>query len=118
MLQVSYVNCYISTISMLYAFKYIHFIEGNSDFSPKIYKRRNLFLEELYLCFFQIFFFYVGFLSQTFTIDRTVGEGGGYFFDSSLSLFIRWEITSESSPLHIVSSWTQKGGFRVQAANQ
>ena len=118
MLQVSYVNCYISTISMLYAFKYIHFIEVNSDFSPKIYKPRHLFLEELYSCFFQIFFFYVGFLSQTFTIDRAVGEGGGYFFNSSLSLFIRWEITSESSPLHIVSSQTQKRGFRAQVANQ
>ena len=118
MLQVSYVNCYISTISMLYAFKYIHFIKVNSDFSPKIYKRRHLFLEELYSCFFQIFSFYVGFLSQTFTIDRAVEEGGGYFFNSSLSLFIRWEIISESSPLHIVSSQTQKRGFRAQVANQ
>ena len=118
MLQVSYVNCYISTIYMLYAFKYIHFIKVNSDFSPKIYKRRHLFLEELYSCFFQIFFFYVGFLSQTFTIDRAVEEGGGYFFNSSLSLFIRWEIISESSPLHIVSSQTQKRGFRAQVANQ
>ena len=103
---------------MLYAFKYIHFIKVNSDFSPKIYKRRHLFLEELYSCFFQIFSFYVGFLSQTFTIDRAVEEGGGYFFNSSLSLFIRWEIISESSPLHIVSSQTQKRGFRAQVANQ
>ena len=29
------------------------------------------------------FFFYVGFLSQTFTINRTAGEGGGYLFNSS-----------------------------------
>ena len=33
-----------------------------------------------------IFFFYLGFLSQTFTIYRTAGEGGGYFCNSSLPL--------------------------------
>ena len=32
------------------------------------------------------FFFYLGFLSRTFTIHRTAGEGGGYFFNSSLPL--------------------------------
>ena len=31
-------------------------------------------------------FFYVGFLSQAFTIHWTVGEGGGYFFKSSVPL--------------------------------
>ena len=36
------------------------------------------------VCFF--FFFYLGFLFQTFTIHRTAGEGWGYFFKSSLSL--------------------------------
>ena len=29
-------------------------------------------------------FFYLGFLSWTFTIHRTAVEGGGYFFNSSL----------------------------------
>ena len=33
-----------------------------------------------------IFFFYLGFLSRTFTIHRTAGEGGGYLFNSSLPL--------------------------------
>ena len=32
------------------------------------------------------FFFYLGFLSGTFTIYRTAGEGGGYLFNSSLPL--------------------------------
>ena len=32
------------------------------------------------------FFFYLGFLSRSFTIHRTVGEGGGYLFNSSLPL--------------------------------
>ena len=32
------------------------------------------------------FFFYVGFLSRTFTNHRTAGEGGGYFINSSLPL--------------------------------
>ena len=34
--------------------------------------------------FTNISFFDLGFLSQTLTIDRTAGEGRGYFFDSSL----------------------------------
>ena len=29
------------------------------------------------------FFFYLGFLSRTFTNHRTAGEGGGHFFNSS-----------------------------------
>ena len=33
---------------------------------------------------FLILFFYLGFLSQKFTIHRTAGEQGGYFFNSSL----------------------------------
>ena len=36
--------------------------------------------------FFLFFFFYLGFLSRTFTIHRTVGEGGRYVFNSSLPL--------------------------------
>ena len=32
------------------------------------------------------FFFYLGFLSPTFTIRETAGEGGGYLFNSSLPL--------------------------------
>ena len=32
------------------------------------------------------FFFYLGFLSRTFTIHRTSGEGGAYLFDSSVTL--------------------------------
>ena len=39
--------------------------------------------EEILFYFFLIVFFYLGFLSRTFT---TAGEGGGYFFDSSLPL--------------------------------
>ena len=31
-------------------------------------------------------FFYLGFLSRTFTIHRAAGEGGGYYFNSSLPL--------------------------------
>ena len=31
-------------------------------------------------------FFYLGFLSQPFMNHRTVGEGGGHFFNSSLPL--------------------------------
>ena len=34
----------------------------------------------------KIFFFYLGFLSRTFTNHRTAGEGGGHFSNSSLPL--------------------------------
>ena len=34
----------------------------------------------------KLFFFYVGFLSRTFTIPNAAGEGGGYLFNSSLPL--------------------------------
>ena len=33
-----------------------------------------------------VFFFYLGFLSQTFTFHGTAGEGGGFLFNSSLPL--------------------------------
>ena len=33
-----------------------------------------------------LFFFYLGFFSQTFTNHRTAGEGGEHFFNSSLPL--------------------------------
>ena len=49
-----------------------------------------------------------------FTIHRTVGEEGGYFFNSFLPLppvsetsSISWVTAAESSPLHIVSGWTR-----------
>ena len=35
---------------------------------------------------FLTFFFYLGFLSCTFIIHRTAGEGGGYPFNSSVPL--------------------------------
>ena len=34
----------------------------------------------------QVFFFYLGFVSPTFTIHCKTREGGGYFFNSSLLL--------------------------------
>ena len=34
----------------------------------------------------EVFFFYLGFLSCTFTIHRTAGEGGGSLFNSSVPL--------------------------------
>ena len=37
---------------------------------------------------FFFFFFYLCFLSRTFTIHRTVREGGGYLFNSSLPLLL------------------------------
>ena len=54
-------------------------------------KQRYLCCDWNLLCLVRIhplwfFFFYLGFLSRTFTIHRTAGEGGGYFFKSSLPL--------------------------------
>ena len=41
---------------------------------------------DLLFFFFFFFLFYLGFLSRTFTIHGTAGEGGGYLFNSSLPL--------------------------------
>ena len=42
---------------------------------------------QFFVCLFVcLFFFYLGFLSRTFTNHWTAGEGGGYFFNSSLPL--------------------------------
>ena len=43
-----------------------------------------VFMTLVFFCF--LFFFYVGFLSRTFTNHKTAGEGGGHFFNSSLPL--------------------------------
>ena len=58
-----------------------------------------------------IFFFYLGFLSRTFTNHRTAGEGEGisltphyHFHPLHRQLDISRAITAESSPLHIASS--------------
>ena len=71
-----------------------------------------------------IFFFYLGFLSRTFTNHRTAGEGGGHFFNSSLPLppvhrhlDISRVITAESSPLHIASSRTRTGNLWFPSAS-
>ena len=53
------------------------------------------------------FFFYLGFLSRTFTNHRTAGEEGGHFFNSSLLL----PPASQSSPLYIASSRTRTGNL-------
>ena len=64
------------------------------------------------------FLFYLGFLSQSFPIHRTAGEGGGYLFNSFLPLppvsqilDISWAITAESSPLRIGSSRARTGNL-------
>ena len=64
----------------------------------------------------QLFFFYLGFLSRTFTIHRTAGEGGGYLYNSCLPLpplqrhlDISREITAENSALRIAGSRTRTG---------
>ena len=52
------------------------------------------------------FFFYMGFLSKTFTIHRTAGEGVGYLFNSSLHeyLDISRAVAAVGSPLRIARS--------------
>ena len=45
-----------------------------------------LFFLKILFQFKNLLFFYVNFLSQTFTNHRTPGEGGGHFINSSLPL--------------------------------
>ena len=62
-------------------------------FSPVYENNENVYIYiyiyiYTYICimytYVYIYIFYVGFLSRTFTIHRTTGEGGGYPFNSSL----------------------------------
>ena len=48
--------------------------------------RTSLLLALCKYSFFFLCFFYVGFLSRTFMINMTAGEGEGYLFNSSLPL--------------------------------
>ena len=65
----------------------------------------------------EVLFFYLGFLSRTFTNHRTAGEGGGHFFNSSLLLspasLSSWVVNADSSPLHIVSSRTRLFNYLI-----
>ena len=78
-------------------------------------------VEPIYQRYFSaFFFFYLGFLSRTFTIHRTADEGGSYFINSShhfhplpRHLDISWVITAGSSPLHIASSRTRTGSLFI-----
>ena len=60
-------------------------------------------------------FFCHGFLSQTFTVHRTAGEGGEAISVTPLYLGITRAITVDSSPLHISSSQIKMGIFGFQA---
>ena len=70
------------------------------------------------------FFFYLGFLSRTFTNHRAAGEGEGislpphYFHTLHRHLDISRVITAESSPLHIASSSTRVGNLWLQSASR
>ena len=85
-------------------------------FSSLLNTCRLLFSSQKYLLFF-----YLGFLSCTFTNHRTVGDGERkrgirlaplyHFHRPQRHLDISLEITAESSPLHIASSWTQTRSF-------
>ena len=71
--------------------------------------------------FSRSFFFYLGFLSRTSTIHKTVGEGGGHLFNSALPLYplhshldISLVITGD---LHVAGLKLRTFGFPAQVAN-
>ena len=81
--------------------------------------------EYLYIKFINVFFFYLGFLSRTFTIHGTAGEGEGiyltplyHFHPLHRHLDISRTITAESSPLHIASSRTRAGNLWFPSASR
>ena len=55
-----------------------------THFSPVLHSMQKTVICFAFLFFF--FFFYQRFVSRLFTNHRTAGEGGGYFFNSSLPL--------------------------------
>ena len=54
--------------------------------SLRKYNSKHLSTVARVLLLMSQFFFYLGFLSRTFTIHKTAGEGGGYLFNSSVPL--------------------------------
>ena len=67
---------------------YFCICKSKKHYNPKYIQQYEI--SEIYLwcqgidrLFFSV---YLGFLSRTFTIHRTAGEGGGYLFNSSLPL--------------------------------
>ena len=93
----------------------------------KVYRRRME--EQMNDYFVNLFFlFYLAFiLSQSFTNQRTAGEGWGHFLNLTLHyhfhalhrhLDISQAITAESSPLHIGSSRTRTGNLWFPSASR
>ena len=68
---------------------------------------------------FFVFFFYLSFLSWTFTNQRTAGKGGGHSLidPPHRRLDISRAITAENSPLHIASSRHQTGNLWFPGAS-
>ena len=71
------------------------------------------------------FFFYLGFLSWSFTNHRTAGEGGGHFFTLHhhfhplhRQLNISRATTAGRPPLHIGSSRIRTGNLWFPSANR
>ena len=56
--------------------KNIMFLNSAALLKPSFNYLKNIFITNFML---PIFFFYLGFLSRTFTNHRTAGEGGGHF---------------------------------------
>ena len=107
--------------------------QGSAQLSPNLETSfsKNLFLATAAKTYAKadikvfLFFFYLGFLSQTFTIHETAGEGEGiyltplyHFHLLHRHLDISRAITAESSPLHIVGSRTRTGNLWFPSATR
>ena len=71
------------TLEILKTYKgvnYIFIIEYANKFEKRLHRVKTYGIQMV------CFFFYLGFLSRTFTNHRTAGEGRGHFFNSSLPL--------------------------------
>ena len=71
------------------------------------------------------FFFYLGFLSRTFTDHRTAGKGDAnsitplnHFYPLYRHLEISRAITADSSPLDIASNLTRTGNPLLPSASR
>ena len=105
-------NCCIAGYFVLFSFWLIKYQQKQSP-GGVLYKKSVL-----------NFFFYLGFLSRTFTIHGTAGKGGGYLFPPLYyfhplhrHLDVRRPITAESAPLHIASSPTRTENFWFPSAS-
>ena len=101
---------------------YCNLTKDTDKFQASVTERYTSLNKRYGIYFFSIWVFF----HEHFMIHRTAGEGGGYLFNSSLTLppvsqtlrYISRAITANSSPVHIADSRTWTGNLWFLSASR